>query len=76
MKLLFTVDDVENCKQEPSPEIDVLRIIMSEKTIRKTMEDFRIGLLSIKDKKDGWVDFGFHGKLTPPMKKTLIHLFR
>ena len=63
MKSLFVVDDAENCKQEASLGIDVLRITMSELAIQKQIEDFRVGLHSIKGVKNGCVNFGFHGKI-------------
>jgi len=67
MKSLFIVDDAENCKQEASPMVDLLRITMSESAIRQSMEHFRIGLLSVEGKENGYVNFGFHGKLTPSL---------
>ena len=68
MSLLgFIVDDVENCKQEASPEFDTLKIAISGSEIRKQMEYFRIALLSVEGVEDGYVTFGFHGKFSPPL---------
>ena len=64
MKYVFVVDENENCKSEPSsPEIDLVRIVMSEATIKKEINNLQDALKSFKYHKASFLSIGLHGKM-------------